>query len=166
MNSLNEFLSKQRDSRWREKAEFRKANKDWLKKSARIAIKLSRVLRELEMSQKELAIKMGVSPQQISKIMKGGENLTLETITKLEKVLKVELISIPDKTEMMFSVLAAKILKKHLLKTTEVIESRVTFNIVIKETMKSTKPWSKMEKFSIASSSKLRIEESNYALAA
>lgn len=37
---------------------------------------------------------MGVSPQQISKIVKGNENLTLETIVKLEKCLGAKLIEV------------------------------------------------------------------------
>ena len=38
---------------------------------------------------------MGVSPQHISKIVKGQENLTLETITKLESALNVILVEVP-----------------------------------------------------------------------
>jgi transcriptional regulator with XRE-family HTH domain len=49
-------------------------------------------LREKGMTQKDLAEKLNVSPQQVSKIVKGKENLTLETISKLEYVLGVELI--------------------------------------------------------------------------
>lgn len=37
-----------------------------------------------------------VSPQRISKILKGQENLTLETIYKLSQVLNFELISFPE----------------------------------------------------------------------
>jgi len=38
---------------------------------------------------------MGVSPQQISKILSGKENITLETICKIEEALGVELIEVP-----------------------------------------------------------------------
>ena len=44
------------------------------------------------LSQKELAERMGVSPQQVSKIVKGQENLTLETISKIEMVLGITII--------------------------------------------------------------------------
>ncbi len=37
-----------------------------------------------------------MSPQQVSKIVKGRENLTLETISKLECVLGVALITTTD----------------------------------------------------------------------
>lgn len=54
-----------------------------------------RTIREINLSQKELAEKLGVSPQQVSKILKGQENLTLETIDKLEKVLNISLMELP-----------------------------------------------------------------------
>jgi transcriptional regulator with XRE-family HTH domain len=43
------------------------------------------------MTQKDLAERMNVSPQYISKIVKGAENLSLETITALEEALSVDL---------------------------------------------------------------------------
>jgi transcriptional regulator with XRE-family HTH domain len=49
------------------------------------------------MSQKELAEKTGVSPQQVSKILKGNVNLTLDTSTRLEAALGIELLTIPVK---------------------------------------------------------------------
>ncbi|MBX7240366.1 MAG: helix-turn-helix domain-containing protein [Bacteroidia bacterium] len=77
---------------WHEKVQFRRENKDWLDLSAEIAITVLRTLRSKGMSQKELADKMGVSPQYIHKIVKGNENLSLETICKLEKYLGVSLL--------------------------------------------------------------------------
>lgn len=44
--------------------------------------------------QKELAEKMNCSLEFIETILKGSENLTLETICKLEKVLGISLIKI------------------------------------------------------------------------
>ena len=55
------------------------------------------ILRELRLqsiSQKELAERMDVSPQYINKVLKGYENLSLETISKFERVLGVSLINI------------------------------------------------------------------------
>lgn len=45
-----------------------------------------------KLSQKQLAERMDVSPQQISKIVKGQENLTLETISNLEIALGIQII--------------------------------------------------------------------------
>ncbi|MBR1706445.1 MAG: helix-turn-helix transcriptional regulator [Bacteroidales bacterium] len=49
-------------------------------------------LEELDMSQKELSDKMNCSPQYVSKLLKGSENLTLETISKLEECLHLDLV--------------------------------------------------------------------------
>ena len=46
------------------------------------------------MTQRKLAEKMGVSPQYINKVVKGKENLTLETIAKIEDVLGITLIEV------------------------------------------------------------------------
>ena len=91
---LNNLASNE-SSKWVEKAEWRVANAGWLDKSAKIAIKVLRTIRAIGLSQKDLAENLGVSPQQVSKILKGKENLTLETIDKLEKVLNISLIELP-----------------------------------------------------------------------
>ncbi len=77
---------------WREKAQWRKENRRWLRYSGFIALKVMGRLEEMNMSQKELAIKMGCSPQYISKLLKGSENLTLDTISKLEECLDLDLV--------------------------------------------------------------------------
>ena len=46
------------------------------------------------MTQKEFADKMGVSPAYIGRLLKGGENLTLETICKVQNVLGQDLIRV------------------------------------------------------------------------
>lgn len=74
-------------SSWKEKALYRKNNQDWLKRSQAIAVRILEALRAKNMSQKLLAEKLNVSPQQISKILKRTENLTLQTITQIETVL-------------------------------------------------------------------------------
>lgn len=80
---------------WIEKARYRRDNRSWLRKSQRIAVRVLSVLNEKGMQQKELAKAMDVSPQQVSKIVKGKQNLTLETISKLESVLGVSLMEVP-----------------------------------------------------------------------
>lgn len=83
---------------WRNNTLYKKENRGWLKKSAGIALLLLDVLDNRKMSQSELAVKLKVSRQQISKILKGQENLTLETIAKLESVLGTELIKVSSAT--------------------------------------------------------------------
>lgn len=79
-------------SNFEERVLYRRANKHWLRKSAIIALKVLGALRAQGLSQKDLAEKMGVTPQQISKIAKGHENLTLDTIAKLESALGIKII--------------------------------------------------------------------------
>ena len=83
-------------SGWLEKARYRRANRGWLRKSQGIAIRVLSVLDEKGMQQKELAKAMNVSPQQVSKIVRGKENLTLQTISKLEQVLGISLFEVPQ----------------------------------------------------------------------
>lgn len=80
---------------WIEKARYRRDNRAWLRKSQRIAVRILSVLDEKGMQQKELAKALDVSPQQVSKIVQGKQNLTLETISKLEAVLGVKLFEVP-----------------------------------------------------------------------
>ncbi len=73
---------------------WRKANRQWLKKSMLISISILKVLRERKISQIEFAKELGVSAQYVNKMLKGNENLTLETISKIESLLKITLISV------------------------------------------------------------------------
>jgi len=102
--NLDNFLNLVSDepSGWLEKAQWREENKQWLDRSTKIAIKILSVLRNnrkenrLPNSQKDLAELMGVSPQQVNKMVKGTENLTLETISKIEKALGIQLMEISE----------------------------------------------------------------------
>ena len=79
-------------SHWAEKAQWRRENKDWLRYSSHIALAVLNSMSELGITQKTLAGRMGCSQQYISTLLKGEENLTLETISKLEKALEFDLI--------------------------------------------------------------------------
>ena len=91
-SKLSKIASK--DSSWLEKAQWREDNEAWLEKSAHIALRIVRTLRAELMTQKDLAKRMKVTPQHVNKILKGSENLTLETIFKLEQALNISLIEI------------------------------------------------------------------------
>lgn len=82
------------NSGWLDKFLHYKANKKWLDNSSKVAVNVLEALREKGMSQKELAEKMKVSAQQINKIVKGQQNLTFETVGKLEDALGITLIDI------------------------------------------------------------------------
>ncbi len=100
VENLNEKLAQiisEEPSKWLEEVEFRQKNRKWLRRSQAIALKLLIRLDELEMSQKELAQKMGISAQLVNKWVKGKENLTLETIARLEEALGIELMVVTGK---------------------------------------------------------------------
>lgn len=79
-------------SQWRERAEWRQQNKSWLLHSQRIAVKMLIRMDELNLTQKQLAEQMGCSQQYVSKILKGQENLSLETMSKIEDCLQISIL--------------------------------------------------------------------------
>ena len=99
MRTDNEIVSKLKKhqpstpSRWREKAEWRIANKSWLRYSQQIAMMMLDRMEELHMSQKQLSELMGCSQQYVSKVLKGQENLSLETLSKIERCLNLQIIA-------------------------------------------------------------------------
>jgi transcriptional regulator with XRE-family HTH domain len=114
MNNLKEKLTSlatDQTSDWKAGAQYRRENRDWLKKSADIAIFVLEVMKAQNLSQKDLAEKLNVSPQQISKIVEGQENLTLETITNLEKVLGIRITISTFSTESISSFMIRQIKK-------------------------------------------------------
>ena len=92
-------ISVQSHENWIADVAWRKANKAWLGKSADIALRILDALDELNWKKAKLAQEMGVSPQQVSKYVKGEENFKLETLCNLEKVLGIELVTILQKDE-------------------------------------------------------------------
>jgi ribosome-binding protein aMBF1 (putative translation factor) len=91
---IHESGSKNHDSKWKEQIEFRQANKGWLKKSGRVALRVLDALDEKGWSQAELARQLEVTPQQVTKIVKGQSDFKFSTIDKLEKVLGIQLQAI------------------------------------------------------------------------
>lgn len=80
------------ESGWMKKAAVRKENEAWMNYSALIALRVLTALEKSGKTQKDLALELRKSPQYISKLLKGEQNLTLETISRLEKVLSVRLV--------------------------------------------------------------------------
>lgn len=94
-NEIIEGLNKHRSetpSKWREHAEWRLANKEWLRYSQRIAMMMLDKMEELNLTQKGVAEKMGCSQQYISRVLKGTENLSIETISKIESALDLPIL--------------------------------------------------------------------------
>ena len=91
-----EKLVSKKPSGFLSKFEAYKQNQKWLDKSSEIAVNILEALKDQKISQKKLADKMEVSAQQINKIIKGNQNLTLETISKLEDALNITLLKTVD----------------------------------------------------------------------
>lgn len=68
-------------------------NRAMLRESQQIALKILTKLDEPGWSQRRLAREMGVSPQQITKIVRGTENLTIETQIKLQEILDIPILA-------------------------------------------------------------------------
>ncbi|MDR0864796.1 MAG: helix-turn-helix domain-containing protein [Candidatus Symbiothrix sp.] len=94
INKLRQHESPNK-SRWRNDADFRRENKSWLRHSQFIAMLMLDKMEDLDMTQKALASQMNVSQQYISKILKGRENLSLETLAKIEDILHINIL-VPD----------------------------------------------------------------------
>lgn len=75
------------------------AGREWLELSAAVALRVHHLLKRGEgRSQKWLAEQMDVSEQQVSKILRGQENLTLSTIAKLHKALRELVVQVPEES--------------------------------------------------------------------
>lgn len=90
----NILKNSKKDTEWKKEAEERLKARTESKKSGLIATQLAIYMAEKGISQTALGKMTGVSPQQISKIMKGRENLTLATIEKIEDALGIQLIQV------------------------------------------------------------------------
>lgn len=79
-------------SKWRDEANWRRENKAWLRHSQRIAVKLLSFMKRENLTQNAMAERMNCTQQYVSKILRGNENLTLETLSKLEEAMQTQLI--------------------------------------------------------------------------
>lgn len=91
LDKLTLIATKQTNA-WLNEADFRFDNKSWLEKSQLIALKILRTLRHKNLTQKDFAKQMAVSPQVVNKWLKGSENFTLQTICKIQDALKISLL--------------------------------------------------------------------------
>ena len=93
MNNKEKFLQLvSDDAEIGKRIRFREENSLWLRESKSIALKVLLTLKEKNLTQKDLAGLMSVSPQYISKLVKGKENLTIDTITKLQDILEIGIL--------------------------------------------------------------------------
>lgn len=66
---------------------------EWMLHSQTIAMIMLNRMEQFGMTQKALAMKMNCSQQYISKVLKGRENMSLETLCKIENALDVKIVN-------------------------------------------------------------------------
>lgn len=101
--NIENFLKhvSKKDSGWLAKAKWRQENEDWLDISFSIAVRVASTLsankkaNKSPKNQAELAEAMGCSAQYVNKLLKGQENLQIETICKIGRILGITLIEVP-----------------------------------------------------------------------
>ena len=79
-------------STWREEAEWGRDNWSWLRHSQKSAGKVLLQRKQEGLTQKALAERMDCTQQYVSKILNGKENMSLDTLSKLEDALGINLI--------------------------------------------------------------------------
>ena len=81
-----------KSSALRKESHSQNNDREWLSYSQKIATQTSAAMEKKKLSQRELARRMNCSSQYISRLLKGKENLSLETICKLENALDESII--------------------------------------------------------------------------
>ncbi|HLO44261.1 MAG TPA: helix-turn-helix transcriptional regulator [Leadbetterella sp.] len=164
-----DLVSKESDGKLLKELKWRQANRAWLRKSQSIAIKILSTLKTQGISQKELAEKMGVSPQMVNKILKGSENLTLETISKIEIALGIHLIETAETLKAKISEYEEIIfgITKTLKTIVQIFEPKKETSGVQIEKSKFINAISQINTNTCTTGeSNLKVEETNYAMAA
>lgn len=91
---LIDQLTSNEVSKWHQESDYRIENESEIRKSQLIAFEILRALRTKGLSQKDLAEKLNISQQLVSKWLKGNVNFTLETLENIEKTLDIKLVEI------------------------------------------------------------------------
>lgn len=76
-------------SRFVEEANWRKENASWLKWSRHLAITLIGYMQDNDLKRADLAKRLEVSPQYVSKLLSGTENLSFKSIANIEEKLGI-----------------------------------------------------------------------------
>lgn len=71
-------------SRFTDDAAWRKENASWLRWSRQLAITLIGYMQDNGMKRADLALKLGVTPQYVSRLLSGTENLSFKSIANIE----------------------------------------------------------------------------------
>ena len=75
-----------------EDVKWRQANASWLKRFQRVAYAIMDYMQANQLSRNDIAKKLGVSPQYVSRVLSGKMNFTFKTISAIEDRLQLELL--------------------------------------------------------------------------
>lgn len=81
-------------SRFVEEATWRRENAGWLRWSRQLAVKLIGYMQDNGMKRADLAAKLEVSPQYVSKLLSGTENLSFKSIANIEEKLGISCLAV------------------------------------------------------------------------
>ena len=76
-------------SRFTEEATWRKENASWLRWSRQLAVTLIGYMQDNGLKRNDLAQRLNVSPQYVSKLLSGTENLSFKSIANIEERLGI-----------------------------------------------------------------------------
>lgn len=77
-----------------EEATWRRDNASWLRWSRQIAVNLIGYMQSNGLKRNDLAEKLGVSPQYVSRLLSGKENLSFKSIANIESKLGIVCLSL------------------------------------------------------------------------
>ena len=81
-------------STFTEDAKWRQENEVWLKWSRGIALSIVSYMQEKKLSRADIAEKLGVSPQYVSRILSGTTNFSFKSIAEIEKRLGISCMEV------------------------------------------------------------------------
>ncbi len=99
MSKAVDFLKKheaKHPSKFAPNAQERDSNSRWLAWSRNVALRLIRYMEDEDINRQQLATRLKVTPQYISKVLSGNVNFSFKTICEFENKLDIELITIID----------------------------------------------------------------------
>ncbi len=81
-------------SRFVEEANWRKENAGWLRWSRQLATTLIGYMQDNGLKRADLADRLGISPQYVSRLLSGTENLSFKSIANIEEKLGISCMEI------------------------------------------------------------------------
>ena len=85
LKKLNNLVTEK--SNWQEEAKYRLENREWLKESQLIALKILRYMRKNNLSKTDFAKKIDSSTQKVNKWVKGDHKFNADIISKIMKII-------------------------------------------------------------------------------